>query len=907
MQFFKKKHIEQKTTTMFKQFSQLSKEEVIQQLDGSMYGLKKEEVEDRLKKYGKNVFSHKRFVWYKKLMHNIFNPFIIVLMIIVIYNFISYSIIDTNTDKNVDLYSAIIVLVMIILSVFISYFQDYRSYKSSEKLRQLIETTASVFRFSNKNKKIDFNALNSVANFTKEVLIENLVPGDIIFLSSGDMIPADVRILVSTDLFINQSALTGETFPVEKHAINTKDDNKKSSILELENICFMGTSIVSGGAIAIVIASGVNTYFGSIASAVTSKRPVTSFSKGIKKVTYILIGFMCVMVPLIFIVNVITKNNILTALIFSISVAVGITPEMLPMIVSANLAKGAIRLSHKKVIVKNLTSIQSFGAMDVLCTDKTGTLTEDRIELVKHLDPEGVESNKVLEMAYLNSSLQTGLKNNIDKTIVQHIKAHHNKIVEMPYRKIDEIPFDFIRRRMSIVVSKDKINNTLICKGAVEEILKICTKVEIGGKVITLTDKIKENILKLSTELNNDGLRVIAIGYQDFASDKTVFKIEDESNLVLLGYIGFLDVPKPSAIKAITTLNQHGIDVKILTGDNEIVTKAICKKVGLEPGIPLLGSDIEDMDDQHLQALVNKTTIFAKMDPLQKSRIIDILKLNGHTVGFLGDGINDAVALHHADVGISVNSATDIAKEASDIILLEKDLDVLEQGVISGRNTFGNILKYIKITISSNFGNSLSILIASIWLPFLPMMAIQILLQNLLYDISQLAIPWDRVDEDFIKKPQKWNAKSILPFAFWNGPLSSIFDITTFLFLGYGLHIFANFANVDPNSDAGIYQQSLFHTGWFILGVTSQTLIVQLLRTSKVPFIQSMPSHQLFLTTIIITIIGISIPYTQLGATIGLTPIPLIFYAYLAGVVIVYFIASQLLKMIYIKVNKRWL
>ncbi|WP_338975530.1 magnesium-translocating P-type ATPase [Spiroplasma endosymbiont of Monopis laevigella] len=907
MQFFKKKHIEQKTTTMFKQFSQLSKEEVIQQLDGSMYGLKKEEVEDRLKKYGKNVFSHKRFVWYKKLMHNIFNPFIIVLMIIVIYNFISYSIIDTNTDKNVDLYSAIIVLVMIILSVFISYFQDYRSYKSSEKLRQLIETTASVFRFSNKNKKIDFNALNSVANFTKEVLIENLVPGDIIFLSSGDMIPTDVRILVSTDLFINQSALTGETFPVEKHAIHTKDDNKKSSILELENICFMGTSIVSGGAIAIVIASGVNTYFGSIASAVTSKRPITSFSKGIKKVTYILIGFMCVMVPLIFIVNVITKNNILTALIFSISVAVGITPEMLPMIVSANLAKGAIRLSHKKVIVKNLTSIQSFGAMDVLCTDKTGTLTEDRIELVKHLDPEGVESNKVLGMAYLNSSLQTGLKNNIDKTIVQHIKAHHNKIVEMPYRKIDEIPFDFIRRRMSIVVSKDKINNTLICKGAVEEILKICTKFEIGGKVIALTDKIKENVLKLSTELNNDGLRVIAIGYQDFASDKTIFKIEDESNLVLLGYIGFLDVPKPSAIKAITTLNQHGIDVKILTGDNEIVTKAICKKVGLEPGIPLLGSDIEDMDDQHLQALVNKTTIFAKMDPLQKSRIIDILKLNGHTVGFLGDGINDAVALHHADVGISVNSATDIAKEASDIILLEKDLDVLEQGVISGRNTFGNILKYIKITISSNFGNSLSILIASIWLPFLPMMAIQILLQNLLYDISQLAIPWDRVDEDFIKKPQKWNAKSILPFAFWNGPLSSIFDITTFLFLGYGLHIFANFANVDPNSAAGIYQQSLFHTGWFILGVTSQTLIVQLLRTSKVPFIQSMPSHQLFLTTIIITIIGISIPYTQLGATIGLTPIPLIFYAYLAGVVIVYFIASQLLKMIYIKVNKRWL
>lgn len=907
MQFLKKKHVGQKTTTMFKQFSQLSKEEVMAQLDGSMYGLKKDDVEDRIKQYGKNVFSHRRFIWYKKLMQNIFNPFIIVLMIIVIYNFISYSIIDTNEDKNVDLYSAIIVLVMIILSVFISFFQDYRSYKSSEKLRQLIETTASVFRYSNKDKKIDFSALNSVANFTKEVLIENLVPGDIIFLSSGDMIPADVRILVSTDLFINQSALTGETFPVEKHATNTKYDDKKSSILELQNICFMGTSIVSGAAIAIVIASGVNTYFGSIASAVTSKRPVTSFSKGIKKVTYILLGFMCVMVPLIFIVNAITKNNILTALIFSISVAVGITPEMLPMIVSANLAKGALRLSRKKVIVKNLTSIQSFGAMDILCTDKTGTLTEDRIELIKHLDPEGAESSKVLEMAYLNSSLQTGLKNNIDKTIVQHIKAHHNKIIDIPYRKIDEIPFDFIRRRMSIVVSKDKINNTLICKGAVEEILKICTKVEIGGKVFNLTNKIKNNVLKLSTELNNDGLRVIAIGYQNFSSDKTVFKIEDESNLVLLGYIGFLDVPKPSAIKAITTLNQHGVAVKILTGDNEIVTKAICKKVGLDPGTPLLGTDIEHMDDQYLQTLVDKTTIFAKMDPLQKSRIIDILKLNGHTVGFLGDGINDAVALHHADVGISVNSATDIAKEASDIILLEKDLDVLEQGVISGRNTFGNILKYIKITISSNFGNSLSILVASIWLPFLPMMAIQILLQNLLYDISQLAIPWDRVDEDFIKKPQKWNAKSILPFAFWNGPLSSIFDITTFLFLGYSLHIFANYANAAPNSSEALYQEALFHTGWFILGVTTQTLVVQLLRTAKIPFIQSMPSYQLFAATIIMTIIGISIPYTQIGHSIGFTSIPLIFYAYLVTVVIIYFITSQLLKIIYIKVNKRWL
>lgn len=905
MQFWKKKHKEQKTTVIFKQFSQMSKEEVIKKLNGSMQGLKPDDVDARIKENGKNIFSHKRFIWYKKLVHNIINPFIIILMLIVIYNFISYSLLD-NSGDNVDLYSAIIVLIMIVMSVFISYFQDYRSYKSSEKLRQLIETTASVFRSPN-DKKIDFNDLNSVSNFTKEILIENLVPGDIIFLSSGDMIPADVRILASTDLFINQAALTGETLPVEKHAIDMNNDVKKSSILELQNLCFMGTSVVSGAAVAIVMATGINTYFSFIASAVTGKRPITSFNKGIKKVSYILVGFMCVMVPLIFIINVFTKGSILTALIFSISVAVGITPEMLTMIISANLARGAMKLSRKNVIVKNLTSIQNFGAMDILCTDKTGTLTEDRIELVKHLNPEGVESEKVLEMAYLNSFFQTGLKNNIDKTIVEHIKSHNISVTNMTYRKIDEIPFDFARRRMSVVVSKDKTTNTLICKGAVEEILKICTQVELGGKIITLTDKIKDNVLKLSVNLNNDGLRVIAIGYKPFASDKEVFKINDEKKIILSGYVSFLDVPKPSAIKAINSLNQHGVAVKILTGDNEIVTKAICKKVGLNPGVPLLGSDIENMDDQLLRTVVDKTTIFVKMDPLQKARIIDILKLNDHTVGFLGDGINDAVALHHADVGISVNSATDIAKEASDIILLEKDLEVLEQGVVSGRITFGNILKYIKITISSNFGNSLSILVASIWLPFLPMIALQLLLQNLLYDISQLAIPWDRVDSDFVAKPQKWNTKSILPFAFWNGPLSSFFDITTFLFLGYGLHIFSNYSNPAGTGHNALYWESLFQTGWFILGITSQTLIVQLLRTSKIPFLQSCPSWQLFSTTILITGIGVLIPYTPLGSAIGLTTILPIFYAYLAGVVVTYFFASQLVKMFYIKVNKRWL
>ncbi|MDQ7983043.1 MAG: magnesium-translocating P-type ATPase [Spiroplasma sp.] len=890
-----------KNTVFFKEISQLSKQETIKALDSSLFGLKKDQIEDKQKEYGPNNFSHRGFVWYKKLFQNLLNPFIIVLTLISVYNFISFFVLNDDPNDKSDLWGAIIVFTMVILSVVITFFQDFRSYKSSEKLREMVETTASVFRFSRKfpDRQINLDDLNSVASNTKEILIEELVPGDIIFLSSGDMVPADVRLLTSVDLFINQAALTGEALPVEKHATyQSKNIKKVTNMLEFENLCFMGTSVVSGGAIAIVVATGSNSYFGTIASSITAKRPVTSFNKGIKKVSYFLVGFMLTMVSLIFLINFFTKGDWLSALLFSVSVAVGITPEMLPVIVSANLARGALKLSKKKVIVKNLSSIQNFGAMDILCTDKTGTLTEDKIELVKHLDPIGKTSQRVLGLAYLNSTFQTGLKNNIDKTIIEHSRGHNNPITKENYKKVDEIPFDFARRRMSVVVSKGQQPDTLICKGAVEEILKISHHVEIGGKVVPLEHKVKAKVLQLSQDLNSQGLRVVAVGYREFKESKEkkrVYKIADESNLILLGYIGFFDVPKKSAITAIKALKAHGVEVKILTGDNEIVTKAICNKVGLDPKIPLLGTEIDDLSDSELGAIANDTTIFAKMNPLQKARIIDILKLKNHTVGFLGDGINDAVALHHADVSISVNSATDIAKEASDIILLEKDLNVLEQGVVGGRITFGNILKYIKITIASNFGNVLSILIAAAWLPFLPMLAIQILVQNLLYDLSQLAIPWDKVDQEFVAKPQKWNIKSILPFALWNGPLSSIFDVASFAFLGYVLGAFAS--NNAP----------LFHTGWFVVGITTQTLVVHLLRTAKVPFFQSTASWPVIVSTILFTGIGIAIPFTIIGTAFKFVPLPGIFFAFLVAVVIVYFGLSQLWKMLYIKIFKSWL
>lgn len=887
-----------------KETAKMNATHLLRQLESNYLGLNDEQVKTKVKQYGNNNVSTKGFIWYKKFLRCLINPFILVLLAIATFHIISYFYISGH-DRS-DIISTIILSVMMVLSVTITYFQDYRSYKSAARLKAMVTTTTSVLRnIDISNKNLNIEELLKLNNQTSEIPTSELVPGDIIFLRAGDVIPADIRILHAVDLFINQATLTGESELVEKFA--TIKDKNNSNILTTSNLAFMGTSINTGSCVAVVINTGKHTYLGGIAKAINGKMPKNAFDKGIHRITYLLIGFMIVMVPVVFLINYFTKNDFTAAALYAVSVAVGLTPEMLPMIVSANLARGALKMSKEKVIVKNLKAIQSFGEMNVLCTDKTGTLTSDEIELVEHLDMNGKENIQVLEWAYLNSFYQTGLKNNIDKTIISHIKAHHDDIVDTKFYKIDEIPFDFSRRKMSVVVTKVHDNkNLLITKGAVEEVLSICTKVEVNGKVIALDQKMKQQVVNLSKKLNEKGLRVIAICHNEFATDKTKFGVTDEKNMTLAGYIGFLDVPKPSAVKAINSLYEHGVNVKILTGDNEIVTKAICQKMGIAVGKILLGHEVDNMNDEQLKKVVNQTMIFAKMDPLAKARVIRILKSNGNTVGFLGDGINDAVALKTADVGICVDSGVEIAKDVADIILLEKDLNVLEKGVILGRHTFANIIKYVKITMASNFGNVFSVLVASALIPFTPMAPLMLLFQNLLYDISQLAIPWDRVDKEYLQKPRKWEAKSFATFAFWNGPLSSIFDITTFLFMGLGLLTLARF-NADPSQGDSNHYARLFQSGWFVLGLISQTIIVHLCRTSKVPFVQSRSTWPLGVMTCIIVAIGLIIPFTAFGGLLGLVPLPAIYYLYLFGALTAYFVCNQGLKVIYKKIYKRWL
>lgn len=883
-----------------KEVSTLSNKKVLEKLDSSFLGLNEEEVKEKQKEIGYNTVNTKNFVWYYKFLRCLINPFIIVLFGMILFHVIFYA--TGNGDKS-DLISTGILSTMIILSVNITYLQDYRSYKSATKLKAMVTTTTSALRNIERfNLTNDLNQLLKLNKKTTEVNTHDLVPGDIIFLRAGDLIPADIKILHAVDLFVNQATLTGESELIEKFAVN-KGNNK--DILTISNLAFMGTSINAGSCVAVVVSTGKNTYLGSIARAINSKMPRSSFDKGIKKVTYLIIGFILVMTPIVFAINYFIKSDLTAAILYAVSVAVGLTPEMLPMIVSANLARGAVKMSKEKVIVKNLTAIQSFGEMTVLCTDKTGTLTSEKIELVRHLDMNGVENMQVLEWAYLNSFYQTGLKNNIDQTVIEHIKAHHDKIVHTNYYKVDEIPFDFSRRRLSVVVNdNEQDSNLLITKGAVEEILSVCTKVEVDGAIIGLDEKMKRQVVNLSKKLNQEGLRVIAVCHKKFTSEKEKFTVNDEKEMVLAGYIGFLDVPKPSAIKAVKSLYNHGVSVKILTGDNEIVTKAICKKIGISVGEVLLGSDIELMSDEQLKKVANQTMIFAKMDPLAKARVIRVLKEVGETVGFLGDGVNDAVALKTADVGICVDSGVEIAKDVADIILLEKDLNVLEQGVILGRHTFANIIKYIKITMASNFGNVFSVLIASAMIPFTPMAPLMLLFQNLLYDISQLAIPWDRVDKEYLQKPKKWDAKSFLIFSFWNGPLSSVFDVTTFLFMGYALHTLTNFNPANGDND---YYAKLFQSGWFVLGLISQTMIVHLCRTSKVPFIQSRATWQVGVMTMVIISIGLIIPFTGFGTLLGLVPLPGIYFPYLLAALLSYFILNQGLKALFIKVHHQWL
>ena len=857
-------------------------------LESNPNGLTAEEVENRQEIYGTNEVHHEKAPsWLNQLLHAFINPFIGILAIIAIVS----SIIDIWLAKpgEQDYKTVIMVGIMVMVSVLLRFFQEFKSNHAAEQLKSMVETTATVLRKEEGKSEID---------------ITDLVPGDIIYLSAGDMIPADCRIIQSKDLFIIQSMLTGESLPVEKKGTPT-DNIENKSPLELDNLCFMGTNVVSGTDSAIIVNTGSQTYFGSLSKSIVDKRAETSFDRGIKKVSYLLISFMLAMVPLVFVINGLVKGDWLQALLFAVAIAVGLTPEMLPMIVTANLAKGAVSMSKRKVIVKRLDAIQNIGAMDMLCTDKTGTLTMDKVVLERHLNIYGETDEEVLKWTYLNSFHQTGLKSLLDVAVLEHVELHDYLNVEESFTKVDEIPFDFQRRRMSVILKQANGRHLLICKGAVEEMLDLCSYAFEPGenkklhietdKIVPIDETVRNHILNMSKNLNKEGLRVLLIAIKEFDDRALTYSVEDEKDMVMTGFIGFLDPAKPSAKLAIESLQKLGISIKILTGDNEIVTKKICRDVGISYNHIVLGNELEKMDDEDLRSIINDVAIFAKLSPMQKSRVVKMLQKMGHTVGFMGDGINDAAALRDADVGISVDTAVDIAKESADIILLEKDLMVLRKGVIYGRRTFGNIIKYIKMTASSNFGNMFSMLGASVFLPFLPMLPIQILSQNLLYDISQTSIPWDTMDEEFIEKPKEWDASGISRFMFFIGPISSIFDYMTF-----ALMFFVFKANSPEH-------QSLFQTGWFVEGLLSQTLIVHMIRTRKIPFIQSWAKAPVTALTSLIMVIGIFIPFSPLAKALKLQPLPLSYFPFLIGILFCYCVFTQVVKKWYMKRFNQWL
>lgn len=821
-------------------------EAIFEKLATSQKGLSDNEAYERLKEYGYNEpAKKKKRTILVQIASKFVNPLVIVLLIIAAFSlFFGEKI------------SALLVLLMALMSVFLAFIQEYRAGKEAEKLSEMVRATATIYR----NGK------------PKEIKIREIVPGDIVDLFAGDMIPADLRIVSCKDLFINQASLTGESFPIEKIASPLEIDT--NSISELRNIAFMGSSVVSGTALGVVIKTGINTQFGEISKKLATIRIETGFDKGVRKFTWLMIRAMLFMVVFIFAINALRRGNVIESLLFSLGVAVGLTPEMLPMIVTINLSKGAIEMSKKQVIIKRLNSIQNFGAMDVLCTDKTGTLTLDKIVLEKHCDVVRKEDEDVLKYAYINSSYQTGLKNLLDKAILKHEKLFVEQI-----KKIDEIPFDFSRKIMSVVVERDG-THTIISKGAPEEIFKRCTHYELDGEILEVEQWLLADLKEEYDRLSAEGFRVLAIAYKNMEIKKDVYSKDDEKYLILKGYVAFLDPPKPSSKRAIQALKKLGIQFKVLTGDNELVTQKICSEVGLDIKGLVTGEQVDKLNEKELRELVSATTVFARLSPLQKERLIHALHDNNHIVGYLGDGINDSPALKASDVGISVNNAVDIAKESADIILLKKSLMVLEDGVIEGRKTFGNIVKYIKMGASSNFGNMFSMTGASLFLPFLPMLPIQILLNNFLYDVSQVAIPTDEVDKDYLATPRPWNVNAIKKFMIIIGPISSIFD-----FLTFGMMLFIFHAS-----------QQLFHTGWFIESLCTQTLVIYIIRTGKIPFIESRPSRFLILTSILITSIGIFIPLSSLGKHFGFVPPPPLYFFLLFFIVITYLLLVQVVK-----------
>lgn len=843
------------------EISNKSNDEILQELQSTLYGLNSEDVVERLHQFGDNSFDlikkNNPIIQYFMAF---FSPLPILLLSLATVSFIT-------SGAN----GAIVIILMVFLSTSLAFLQEHKSTKAAEKLRAMVGITTTVIR----------------EGIEQEISLRKVVPGDIIKLSAGDLIPADLRILHSKDLFINQSSLTGEAIPVEK--LSNANNVPTSSPFDLTNICFMGSHIVSGVGKGIVIQTGIKTHFGKLTNSIMTKKKNSSFDIGIQKFIWLIIKFMLIMIPMVFIINGLTKGNWMEAFIFAVAIAVGLTPEMLPLLVTINLAKGAIAMSNKKVIVKRLNAIQNIGAMDILCTDKTGTLTQNEIILERYINILGEKDEQVFKFAYLNSYYQSGLKNLLDLAILKNVNLYQNLNNTEIYEKIDEIPFDFQRRRMSVILRGNNSSEFLICKGAVEEITQCCSSVQIANQLLTLDETKLQQMKGLVNNLNNDGFMVIAVAIKYVPNKFINFSVNQESNMTLLGYVAFLDPPKDSAKPAIENLQKSGVEVKILTGDNELVARKVCNKVGLPVSDVLLGHQMNTMSEQELFNRIKQCAIFAKLTPQQKSDIISILQKNSHVVGFLGDGINDGPALKTADVSLSVDTAVDIAKESADIILLEKSLLVLHEGVIEGRKVFGNIMKYIKMSSSSNFGNMLSMLGASIVLPFLPMAPMQILLNNFLYDCSQTAVPTDLVDEEYLTKPRIWDITNIAHFMLFIGPISSLFDYITFGFMWFILH-----AN-------NIQSMNLFQTGWFIESLLSQTLVVHVIRTNKIPFIQSKPSLPLFITTISICLLGSILPYTIIGTSMQMIALPSIYWWGIFIILILYFALTQLIKTFLIK------
>lgn len=861
----------------------------------SALGLVDDQVEENRDTYGENVITKgQEDSMIKKIYESIINPFTVILLVIALVSFITNVWLAKPGEQ--DPTTSIIIVTLVLISGGIRFIQELRSDKAASNLSRMIVNTATVLRDGSE----------------QEIPIDEIVVGDVIKLSAGDMIPADVVLIDSRDFFVQQSGLTGESDAVEKVCLRKADSQNLDSLLESESLAFMGTNVISGRATALVLVVGDETMMGAIEQTINTYDEPTSFEREMNTISWLLIRLMLVMVPIVFVINGLTDGDWLEAGVFALSVGVGLTPEMLPMIITASLAKGSIIMAKEKVVIKKLNAIQDLGAIDILCTDKTGTLTQDEIVLEYPLDIHGELDLSVLRRAYLNSYFQTGLKNLMDRAIINRTQkeAKKHEIVrdlDQTFHKIDELPFDFERRRMSVIVKDEDGVVSMVTKGALEEMLSVSTYVEYKGDIKRLTDEVRQEVLAEVAQLNEQGLRVLGVSYKTDLDENDIFSVEDERDMILTGYLAFLDPPKPSAAPAIKALAEYGVTTKILTGDNEKVTQAVCEKVGLDVERILLGSEIDTMTDQELAQVVETTTVFAKLSPDQKARIILCLKNNGHKVGYMGDGINDAPSMKVSDVGISVDTAVDIAKETADVILLDKDLMVLEKGLVEGRKVYANMTKYIKMTVSSNFGNIFSLLFASIFLPFLPMAPVHLIVLNLIYDLSCIALPFDNVDKEFLKKPRIWEANSIMRFMAWIGPISSVFDIITYMLLyflvvpmilGHGYNHGA--------ADAAAFIM-VFQTGWFIESMWSQTMVIHMLRSPKLPFIQSRPAFSVVVTTLAAAFFVTSLPYSPLASILKLSQLNGLYFVLLFAIIVLYMLSVTVVKRIYIKKYKEWL